>query len=673
MAAEKKYICSFCARAFSRSEHKQRHERSHTNEKPFHCVHCTSAFVRRDLLQRHCKTVHNIAISKERRHSTGSAIKSIGMNGVVGNTGVGVGVIGGVGGGANGGGVGSSSSSSSSDIKVGVGMGGGPANGAYACGMNSAVAIGARPHAITNHGLLLSIAHKVGAILKSEAESEIFVVGYTMLAQDDAPIIPEVLQNLSKFLQFHQIDRIPDFKLCLIYSILSIGHMNVGNTAHCIANFQHSWSLLVQKLIPDYNNNNTNPNDQIEILNSLYILSYMHLKYNLNQYKSMDVTCDLNFNYLDDISYIIMSNLSLNSNIINKNMNLFWCIYNLLSLYQINDGPPKFYQLFLLRPILNLSLIDFMNNISQADTSSKFIQEVMISTVSNELNYFKRTNKLLIFKLTRALHNSIILIHKIIPETSNIEIYEIFKKNLIIKSPSKFHDILRSYIFNPVESIHFNLLSVLLKEFNLSSVQSFNFKAFINSNLNNSLQTFSSAMLPFFEIENREINNNLGIVSFPLIFNLRFVNFQSVDILKLDNLNFEDKMNLNYLIIEWYVTLVKLLINLWKNNHLIDNCILQCLLYLINDNSSDFQFNTEFFWCVFRKLNYYFETWLSFIKNQYFLVNFKNNLHKFVLNYIQSSLNLLSSSVYESRSVTRPNDFMLPPIMPHINPPRTSL
>lgn len=57
---QKKYICSYCARAFTRSEHKQRHERSHTNEKPFHCIYCTSAFVRRDLLQRHCRTVHHI-------------------------------------------------------------------------------------------------------------------------------------------------------------------------------------------------------------------------------------------------------------------------------------------------------------------------------------------------------------------------------------------------------------------------------------------------------------------------------------------------------------------------------------------------------------------------------------------------------------------------------------
>lgn len=59
-APQKKYVCTFCARAFTRSEHKQRHERSHTNEKPFHCLYCTSAFVRRDLLQRHCRTVHHI-------------------------------------------------------------------------------------------------------------------------------------------------------------------------------------------------------------------------------------------------------------------------------------------------------------------------------------------------------------------------------------------------------------------------------------------------------------------------------------------------------------------------------------------------------------------------------------------------------------------------------------
>lgn len=56
----KKYKCNYCDRAFSRSEHRSRHERSHTKERPFHCPKCPSTFVRRDLLLRHDRTVHAI-------------------------------------------------------------------------------------------------------------------------------------------------------------------------------------------------------------------------------------------------------------------------------------------------------------------------------------------------------------------------------------------------------------------------------------------------------------------------------------------------------------------------------------------------------------------------------------------------------------------------------------
>ncbi|OAA64261.1 c2h2 finger domain containing protein [Niveomyces insectorum RCEF 264] len=56
--AERKYKCQFCNRAFSRSEHRSRHERSHTKERPFKCMKCRSTFVRRDLLLRHDRTVH---------------------------------------------------------------------------------------------------------------------------------------------------------------------------------------------------------------------------------------------------------------------------------------------------------------------------------------------------------------------------------------------------------------------------------------------------------------------------------------------------------------------------------------------------------------------------------------------------------------------------------------
>lgn len=95
-APEKKYKCQFCSRAFSRSEHRSRHERSRkfvyslvdvglksmgvhaivagsrdhfvanlspspspdTKERPFKCMKCRSTFVRRDLLLRHDRTVH---------------------------------------------------------------------------------------------------------------------------------------------------------------------------------------------------------------------------------------------------------------------------------------------------------------------------------------------------------------------------------------------------------------------------------------------------------------------------------------------------------------------------------------------------------------------------------------------------------------------------------------
>ena len=61
-----KHVCTYCKRAFSRSEHKARHERSHTGTKPFECKVCLRGFVRRDLLQRHIRTVHKKIISSEK-------------------------------------------------------------------------------------------------------------------------------------------------------------------------------------------------------------------------------------------------------------------------------------------------------------------------------------------------------------------------------------------------------------------------------------------------------------------------------------------------------------------------------------------------------------------------------------------------------------------------------
>ncbi|KAI7770075.1 hypothetical protein ACKAV7_001937 [Fusarium commune] len=55
------HVCGTCQRSFARSEHRKRHERSHTKEKPFECPECKRCFARRDLLLRHQHKLHQIS------------------------------------------------------------------------------------------------------------------------------------------------------------------------------------------------------------------------------------------------------------------------------------------------------------------------------------------------------------------------------------------------------------------------------------------------------------------------------------------------------------------------------------------------------------------------------------------------------------------------------------
>ncbi|KAI0484392.1 hypothetical protein GGR56DRAFT_668966 [Xylariaceae sp. FL0804] len=70
-------LCPHCGRSFKRSEHLERHVRTHTKEKPYIC-RCGSAFSRRDLLTRHQRISHEAheatspeaAVSDEGHHAT---------------------------------------------------------------------------------------------------------------------------------------------------------------------------------------------------------------------------------------------------------------------------------------------------------------------------------------------------------------------------------------------------------------------------------------------------------------------------------------------------------------------------------------------------------------------------------------------------------------------------
>ncbi|KAE8147879.1 C2H2 type zinc finger domain protein [Aspergillus avenaceus] len=50
-------VCDHCGRTFRRTEHLERHVRTHTKEKPYVCF-CGAAFTRRDLLKRHTRITH---------------------------------------------------------------------------------------------------------------------------------------------------------------------------------------------------------------------------------------------------------------------------------------------------------------------------------------------------------------------------------------------------------------------------------------------------------------------------------------------------------------------------------------------------------------------------------------------------------------------------------------
>lgn len=409
---------------------------------------------------------------------------------------------------------------------------------------------------------------------------------------------------------------------------------------------------------------------QLEILNNLFLLSYTYLKFNFNSLivlqqqqqeprspslsKSLppDISSDLIFNYLNDISAIILNNIILgkeNSMLLLNNMNLFWSIYVLLSNYFINSFPPKFYNVFLSQPLiegqcLRDTMLNFSKSIVMID--AVLFKEIIICTLINELNYLIHYNKLLIYDLKNTLHNSIILINKSIINLSHEDtssIFEIFKKKLIINCPIKYNDLLNHYIFQPVDNYQLNLLFISLKEFNFNYSYNynynFNFNMFIQNNLKSDLFKFSNNLMPFFNNSINEINNNLGIVSFPIIFNAKFL---STDLNLLDSLKQLpkfNKINLSYMIIEWYLTIFKILVNLFKNEELINNYILQCLLYMLNNNSSDFKLNdNNWVMEIFSRLDLVFSQWLSLCSQSNEYNDFKLNLNEFVTNFINNNI-----------------------------------
>ena len=810
MAAQKKYICAFCARAFTRSEHKQRHERSHTNEKPFHCLHCTSSFVRRDLLQRHCRTVHHTNLNpstlpsnKSLKNPTTNPLDLSNNEGTTTTT-----KTGNKKNNSNKNGAKNDKSTnpnpvvSNDDNRSSVGdittqlqfqaqfntqlpyqqrqqqqqqqqypilqNQGIPMKQSFSMESDqhslttfdsptSSLGVSMTPSGSTNseivlqqqqqttkrrkrsqennsnnntkliakelnHDLvhLLSITKKLTTLLQHYDNVKVnitdsFLIGYVHIQQQakNFTIFEKILKDLVYYLNTYHINNLQQqnqfppsqqqnhytinhFKIGISYCVIALGFLIDHKPNRAIQFFKKSWNLLIKTLIPQYNSNN-NLLDQIEILYNLFLLCYIYLQFNLetfdinekqhehHSYEQGDehedhhqeqvyINNQVILNYLNDISFIIVSNLKdvATNNLIDHNLNLFWNIYISLSSY-ITKEPPKIHQILLNKNLKqNDTLVSLMQKFSKSfinmDMDDEQLKLVVVAALNNELKlYFNDTvdefepensknKRKFIYDNRNVLHNAIILINKSInfynPSASlvndakmfELKLFELFKKNLIINSPMKYHELFNNYIFIPQHYYHWQLLTLTLKEINQNNV--------IFNQIHSILTTTtgSNVCFSFIDFENLlknsflnykanpiVINNNLLIISYPIIFLSNYLNLDNL-MASMGQMNQLQFINLNIFIIEWYLIMMKVLIIIWDDTLIDfeDNYILQTLMYILLDNKScllkrlnidtskleydvnceRLSFNQKWFWIIKLKFDSIFENWMNFLKNK---------------------------------------------------------
>ena len=508
------------------------------------------------------------------------------------------------------------------------------------------------------------------------------------------------------------------FKIGIIYAIISLGYIINKDATNSLKYFKKAWILLIKKLIPQYNTSNVSQ-DQVEIANILFLLSYIYITYDLQNHNVNDsdeqdeenrvyLNNKVILDYMDQISFIIISNLTDFSNpldrLIDANLGLFWGIYSLLSLYN-EDKVPKMHTMFFnkvvkadgneensnsslsnLSEMANMKLSTLMRSFAKMHclVDSQFVKMVIIAALTNELkNERKKANKEekeeqeepnkpslsnsnsntnsatgtststnlkveKIYDSKNSLHNAIILINKSInnfqPSTLNIaeikpevKLFELFRKNLIISSPLKFHELLSNYILIPESFYNWQLFNLTLKEVINNDYQLD--KALRETVANHvqaqELSNLESTIRNFFDYRQvpLEINNNVSIISFPVIF---FANYLNLGLLKMDDFSLLQLQSMYYFIVEWYVVMNKLLVMVFCDEFCLlnDNYILQTLLFMLLDNklallcklgiehimhttpenNEVFKLDKRWFWIAKIKLDNTFEQWIAYLK-----------------------------------------------------------
>lgn len=511
---------------------------------------------------------------------------------------------------------------------------------------------------------LLSISKNLEKVYDSEdlqyPVDNFFLVGYSVLSNEPYSVFLDFRKDLVDSLHsYTATSTLSDFRLGIIYAILAVGALTCpGNNYNCdeVATLfiKKAWNILVDKLIPQH----TSLVFQSAILKNLYVLSYTYLRFFNN---------DLMLSYLEDSSHVILQNLaaaqnSLAEELVLTNMHLFWSIYVLVSKYKISKDPPKFYSWFLAQKVFkdsNTTLQQYMASFLKSvnPIEEPFLNEIVICTLSNEIANITFNRSLWIYDLRNSLHNAIILVNKSVKKSVLLastysEIFDIFKKKLILDAPPKFKDLMDYYAFQISAPYHWSLLLATLREVN----STFNFDRFMKENLASLFQNLGNALLEFFSSSHKlslanptnDFNNNLGIVSFPLIFNYHLLRMNNVaPPVDTSKLTLVDLANLNNLILEWYITVVKILINLFSNNspakiqhYISENTVLQCLMYMISEKDVHYgSAPSEFYLLIFNELTKICDTWLNFFNKDAHLGTFRMNLNRFLNDLFVLALN----------------------------------